>query len=345
MIVRLKMSFGESINDDLYDRFARNTIRGFLKPNRIRRGVIQYVGPIGISLSERMKKTISARDFLLIVEQIVVAMQKIDSHRLRKDLVLFDMAHIYMNEVTKELQFIYVPSEKCKLKESVIDLLEKLAYSAIPETEADEEVIRRFIFFVRKVTVSTLDKVETFVKNEDKSVYDIIKKQNAGQTMNISNKRYDVKEDDLATDLLEEEEPFDDEATGLLDDGGTELLDEEATGLLVEDDDNDGTALLSSYVCYASLTRVLTGERIDVNKAVFRLGKERSYVDYFVSNNQAISRSHADIVTRGSKYFVIDLNSKNRTYINDQLISPHCETEIRNGDTLRLANEEFIFNT
>ena len=73
------------------------------------------------------------------------------------------------------------------------------------------------------------------------------------------------------------------------------------------------------------------------------MGKVKSYADYFVSNNNAVSRSHADIITRGQRVFVIDLNSKNKTYINDLPIPVQQETEIFNGDRLRLANEEFIF--
>ena len=96
-------------------------------------------------------------------------------------------------------------------------------------------------------------------------------------------------------------------------------------------------------VVYPELFRVLTGESITVNKPVFRIGKERSYVDYFVTNNNAVSRSHADIITRESGYFVIDLNSKNRTYINNQALAVQVETAINDGDMLRLGNEEFVF--
>ena len=98
-------------------------------------------------------------------------------------------------------------------------------------------------------------------------------------------------------------------------------------------------------VHFPTLYRVLTDEKISVNKPVFRLGKEKSYVDYFVTNNIAVSRSHADIITRGSKYFVRDLNSKNHTYINEQMIPIQVEVEIHNGDRLKLGNEEFVFNT
>ena len=155
-------------------------------------------------------------------------------------------------------------------------------------------------------------------------------------------------EEDEATGLMYEE----DEATGLMyeDEERTGLLqDDEATGLLVEetnvDEDIDATGFWGEtpQIHFPTLLRVLTNETIQINKPVFRIGKEKSFVDYFVANNNAVSRSHADIVTRGQRYFVVDLNSKNRTYINGQPLPIQQECEIFNGNQLRLANEEFIF--
>ena len=94
----------------------------------------------------------------------------------------------------------------------------------------------------------------------------------------------------------------------------------------------------------AYLYRTQTDEKIALNKPVFRIGKERSYVDYFVSNNGAVSRSHADIITRGSRFYIRDLNSKNRTFINGNAVAPEYETELNDGDNIRLANEEFVFH-
>ena len=106
-----------------------------------------------------------------------------------------------------------------------------------------------------------------------------------------------------------------DEMTGILADEETGLLEDEVTGLLNE----EGTSLLEEdcQEHYPSLYRVLTEENICINKPVFRIGKEQSYADYFVENNSAVSRSHADVITRGNRCFVIDLNSKNKTFIND----------------------------
>lgn len=98
-----------------------------------------------------------------------------------------------------------------------------------------------------------------------------------------------------------------------------------------------------SGACYPRLVRSVTGDEVVINKPVFRIGKERSYVDYFIFDNGAISRSHADIITRGDRFFVVDLNSKNRTFINNRVLPVNYEVEILNGDILKLANEEFVF--
>lgn len=92
------------------------------------------------------------------------------------------------------------------------------------------------------------------------------------------------------------------------------------------------------------LVRAKNNERILLNKPVFRIGKERSYVDYFIGDNTAISRSHANIITRDGEYFVVDTNSTNHTYVNGVIIKSNVETKIEHSARIRLANEDFTFN-
>lgn len=91
------------------------------------------------------------------------------------------------------------------------------------------------------------------------------------------------------------------------------------------------------------LIRMKNNEKIPLDKPVYRIGKEKSYVDYFIGDNTAISRSHANIITREDEYYVVDTNSTNHTYVNDIMIQSNAETRISNGTKLRLANEEFEF--
>ena len=353
LLVKVKASFRESFDEKALDSFARTYLRGFLKPKLVKKNLIEYSGPVGISLYERLKKPMTKRDFLFVMEQIVVAVQKIHSNNFSLNRLVLDIKYCFINDVTKEIQFLYVPTEKEFDNHSVIVFLESIIYSVTPAAEKDTDFVSRFVYFLKGLKGFDPEKVEMFIAKEDRSVVNTIKKQNAGQSGFMTSKQksyydhYDRKEQGEDTDLLD-----DDEATGILDeedDEATGLLDseeDEATGLLSQEDEEEGTALLdeTSNVRFPSLFRVLTEETISINKPVFRIGKERSYVDYFVTNNNAVSRSHADIITRGSNYFVIDLNSKNHTYINDQMLPVQCETEIRDGDRLRLGNEEFIFN-
>ena len=342
LIVKVKLSSGEKINERELDFFTRKYIRGLLKAKMVKKfgfTSIEYTGPIGISLFERLKKPITKYDFLFIIEQIVDISQKVQVNSMSLNKVVWDIHNVFINETTREVQFIYLPLENVEKEADIIALIDSVVYSAKPVQEQNSDYISRFVYFMKGLPKFDAEQIEKFILQEDRSVVNTIKKHYAGQSGFMTDKPKDYYEhydcDDEKTGLLEE-------ATGLLEDEATGLLCEEETGLLVEEEE---TTLLENdeQVHFPSLFRVLTEENISINKPVFRLGKEKSYADYFVSNNNAVSRSHADIITRGQRVFVIDLNSKNKTYINDLPIPVQQETEIFNGDRLRLPNEEFIF--
>lgn len=92
------------------------------------------------------------------------------------------------------------------------------------------------------------------------------------------------------------------------------------------------------------LVRAKNHEKILINKPVFRIGKERSYVDYFISDNTAVSRSHANIITRGDNYYIVDTNSTNHTFVNGNMINSNSEVKLEHKAVIRIANEEFEFN-
>lgn len=99
----------------------------------------------------------------------------------------------------------------------------------------------------------------------------------------------------------------------------------------------------SSQMIAPHLLRKKTNEKISLNKPIYRIGKERSYVDYFIGDNTAISRSHANLVSREGAYFVVDTNSTNHTFVNGTMINSNEEIPINHGDIIRLANEDFEF--
>ena len=147
-----------------------------------------------------------------------------------------------------------------------------------------------------------------------------------------------LDENNIFADYFEERE------TSLLTEENTTLLADEEQTTLLDEGVEWNNAQQYQQRCYPYLIRVSSSERIDIDKPVFRLGKERQYVDYFVTNNNAVSRSHVNIITRGNRYFVVDLNTTNYTYIDGQIIPANTEVEIFDRNILKLANEEFEFH-
>ena len=103
------------------------------------------------------------------------------------------------------------------------------------------------------------------------------------------------------------------------------------------------TVLSGSNQAKATLTRLKTTEKVDITKQLFRVGKERSKVDYCITNNNSVSRIHADIVYKNGQYFIIDNNSTNYTFVNGQMIPAKQEVALSSGDNIKFAEEEFTF--
>lgn len=93
----------------------------------------------------------------------------------------------------------------------------------------------------------------------------------------------------------------------------------------------------------AYLVRKKNNERVKITKDVFYIGKERSFVDYFIGDNPAISRSHANIICKNGEYFIVDTNSTNHTFLDGQMLTSNVEAKLESGCEITLANEKFIF--
>ncbi|MCC8074160.1 MAG: FHA domain-containing protein, partial [Clostridiales bacterium] len=189
--------------------------------------------------------------------------------------------------------------------------------------------------------------IEKYILNVYPKVYKQVKRHKAGQSQPLKDIGRDFYDSDKRENSGNFQEEADEKETDLLDkpdERDTALLtdDEKETGLLGDEED---TQLLESYEPnYPYIIRLNTDEKIYIDKPVFRIGKEKSYVDYFIASNNAISRIHADIITKDNKFFVKDNNSTNHTFVNGSMITQRQIAEIYDGDSLMFANEPFEFH-
>lgn len=112
-------------------------------------------------------------------------------------------------------------------------------------------------------------------------------------------------------------------------------------GLYRQSEECGGTTLLGyTQPKYPYLIREKTEEKIVIDRNEFCIGKSRQNCNYSVTDNSAVSRQHAQIISRDGRCYIKDLNSTNKTYVNERAIE---EEELTSGAKIRLGNERFIF--
>lgn len=360
VIVKCKLNKNDVISQKEMEVFNSKFIRGLMRPKITGDKKIEYLAPGNVSLSSYIKSGLTKKDFYLIFAQFVECLKKIEWNGFNINNLVLNTDYIIFNNVTSEVQFIYQPIENNQNTNNVFSFIYDLANqaNATLSIEEDNSFLNHLISTLKSMKTVSPEVLENYIIKTYPQIYKKVRRSKPGESQSLKQtgrsyfeKKYEetggnsfsTQDDDDATGLLDEDE----EATGLLfeeDDEATGLLDEDEEGTTVLGDD-DGTALLeNNEPVFPYLIRINTYEKVKVNKPVFRIGKENSYVDYFVMSNNAVSRIHADIITENNQYFIKDNNSTNHTFVNGTMIPVNQNVEIFDGDALMLANEPFEFH-
>lgn len=349
-IVRVRFGWKEEVNNREIDFLSGNTVLGLMNFKQRRKKLFEYSGAKNVSLKKYLEGAVTKKDFLLFVAQVNAIYRKVKQFNLFPKNIYLDFNCIFVNPNTKELSFVYLPVASSPTGSDYMGFLSNMVNSARPAQEQNTDYISKFAFFLRSLEAYDPTRIDDFISLQDRTVIEMVTRNAPGTLKSLCDKP-GISEDgdyDADTSILKSIDWDYEEDTGLLS-GGKEdgfCVDDEGTTSLSDysSGNSAGQGSKVAFGVHAYLTRKLTGEKIAINKPVFRVGKEHSYVDYFIADNGAISRSHADIITRNGRVFIRDLNSKNRTYVNGSVLVPEVEIELFHGDTVKLANEEFSFS-
>ncbi len=382
LVIKARAAFREKIDQEGLEQFAQANIQGFFKLKMIKKRHIEYMGIPGMPLSEYLREPISKHEFFIIAEQLVLAARHLWENGFSTENLVSDICHVYINKMTKEIQLIYLPTLPNKRQNSFMELMEAVVY-AVRSSGEDMEYLSRFIYFLRSlgsIHKESMEKLGNYITSEKRSVKPVLSERGISpEYKNPMDRQEEAGEDgvtvfeaDVWEDSDEDQTEVVNEERYLFQQGGKSLSldkyrpdykslshesqvqsrnggidDEDDRTMMLDEDETEETDFVDSFqdeiFRMPVLYRISTGETIHITKKVFRLGKEEACVDYAVLNNHAVSRSHADIICRENRYFVFDLGSKNKSYINNRALPSQYEVEINNGDILKLANEEFEF--
>ena len=113
---------------------------------------------------------------------------------------------------------------------------------------------------------------------------------------------------------------------------------EEDTTVLsvIEEEEHNSSKIL------AHLVMLNDGKRIDIDKELYTLGKSEQKADFAI-DNKSVSRAHLSIIYKDGKFYAKDLSSLNGSYLNNNKLNPQEEVEIKNEDSIKLADAEMKF--
>lgn len=314
----MKAGRRERINETELSQLARIKPCGIMHVTKTKKDSVIYTCPANINLTDRLKKAISKYDFFFMIEQIVIMVEDVYNNGLNVNSVRFNMDDVYINEMTKEMYFIYFPIVGGQESADIVGFIENIIYTMTPVINEDTNYISRFMYYVRSFHGFNGNAIEKYISREERAVVNVLK--NKAVTMQ------QTMQQQIMQQVMQ----------GSMD--GTTVLSDD--GISVQQIQQ----MQPVNYHFASLTRQVTGEKIELGKPSFVLGKNPEKSDYAVADNTNISRVHAVITMRNGRYYVMDQNSTNGTFINGRIIKAGQETEILPGDCLMLANEEFIFN-
>lgn len=318
-----------------------------------------------ITFQEFLQIPLTQEAFARVLDNILENLKSVEEKHFNQQLILYDMDKIYINPSTQRLFFTYVPLQPYESSGTLQEmLLNIIQYSAFDENE-DSEYVSEYISILNSgINFSVFD-LEEYVRTLIKTVngeyigetvecprcHSIIPAETVlcncgfklhgftGSTNMAKSQVYDMFQNYRETTPGDYSERKARNAEERISAGTPETIREENS-----QGKRKLTTVLSLYEedeqSQAYLLRESNGERIQMVKYPFRLGRESG--DYVVSNRY-VSEPHMDIIYRDHCYYAMDLGSTNKTYVDGVLIPARQETEIFSGCQLKLANEKFQF--
>lgn len=91
------------------------------------------------------------------------------------------------------------------------------------------------------------------------------------------------------------------------------------------------------------LYRCSTQETFEIKGDVVRVGRSPSISEICISGNRGVGRVHAVLYVRDGQVYILDNNSKNKTFVDGEELKPDQPVMLLSGSKIRLGTEELEF--
>lgn len=338
----------EMLNEAEYNYFTDNRIKGWLVPSEASGNKLVFTGASGVPLINVLRNGLDKTQYFRIVSNLLSILDVAERCGFKMQNIVLDPNYITAEPQTLEIHLFYLPLWYNESpNDGIINCLRKISTFASYSSEDDYASVDSFMqFVISKPTFSIYDTLEyirsvapelfghsALARPASQPVQQQVRKPKVLPSIPASSGDTHaftpLKAAAIAASVQHKAEP---KVLPSLDGNHKQPLPE----LIKREIPHTETK-------YPTLTRRATGVTVNIDRPVFKIGKERDKVDLYVSENRTVSRLHATIYTKNGSCFIEDNNSTNRTFINGTPLLPEREIKLKDGDVLKLSNEEFDF--
>lgn len=334
-----KLGWKEAFEPKEIELLSSNMLSMLIPPENVqgrKNNVIQYNITQYSTLEFYLTCILSKEQLIDVLKQCVHTFRELQKVYLNYNNLVLDFKQIYVLLSDGTLHFIYLPLSNSKRENSIPEFFCSLLRKANRSTYEQVTFIESCLAWLERPAPFVLDAFETFIADggvDAEKPY----KQYENSAVVVS----PVQQSDAQQFCPVETQQK------IYQDMNMDTRDH-TVSFFEQSQYNDGTVILMDYgmepVQKYYILRVSTQERVELNNFPFLVGSEAGKVSYYVKDNPAVSRRHAEFTKNGEgKVFITDQKSTNKTYVNNCVLEPYQAVELHDGDEVRLANEDFTF--
>ena len=274
-----------------------------LKGGSLEHGVTSYL-PISLYF-KNLNKNISSIKILFL--KIINCMEALDHYLLDMNQIVLEKDYIYYDISTEAIRFVYLPLISFKSKDQQIKI-KKLCLGLMYEYMSFEDLghHQNLLEMLQKDTVDIFA-LKLFLREKEKPVI--------------------IKKTTWLHKLFKKNKPMMKVEVSKVSQKKLEVVDK-------------ATLVLSTVT---EPVLIFGKKRVVINKASFLIGRSPSLNDFSVPEALTMGRVHAEIQCDEHVYYIIDLNTKNGTYINGKRIESQKRYKLHSEDRIEMGQEKAIF--
>lgn len=350
-----RLSYPETVNERVYNIIVSGILEGLLPVAIHQKGKetrIECVVQGLVTLEQYFSDVVSKKMFLNFVHEIALQIKCCEKNMINANNLMLQSDMIFIDPQTQKVKCVFWPLVNNQKGNPPHLFLKQLPFEMKFSPYEDDAYLEKYKAFFSQThpfSINNFDKMvlellgkkssKEYMPSSESSSGMIVGKLKAERKNNIE---YNPFEKELS---CEEEQKVEQEikhdknyvfcvSCGAKNQNSSNFCFQCGTELKVK-----------KKKAQAILIRMKTGKSYLIEKEIYRVGKEKRCCDLFIDDNDYISKRHADIITRENRYYVIDRNSTNKTFVNGEQIPPEKEVEIFSGMKIQFVNEVFVFKS